>query len=120
MKEACSRFSLLRRFDMRADIRSRKEHLLAQDELLLHFVQILVEPHDSEREFVGFFEHDVFTLFIHGCPPDSLGRPFRFFTLKGSPPPRRPSTEARRDKARSIGWDIARDCAGLRSLLSRP
>jgi hypothetical protein len=54
---------------MCADIRPRIEHLLAQDELFSDICQILVEPNDSEREFVGFLKHDVFT---HGLPSGHL------------------------------------------------
>jgi hypothetical protein len=47
VEEARSRFSLLVGFDMRADIRPRIEHLLAQDEFLSHFGHIVTDFMDK-------------------------------------------------------------------------
>src|SRR5215475_12377001 len=55
------RFRLLRRFDAFADRSPAGQERLAHHEFFFLLAQILVELHDSEREFVGFIKHDVFT-----------------------------------------------------------
>src|SRR5262249_33617717 len=93
---------------------------LAHHEFFFLLAQILVELHDPEREFAGFLEHDVFTHDSDRKLVDGGGRPLAFSPAAISPRPRRPSRAPRREKRRSVGWDIVRDCALPLSLLSRP